>query len=151
MHVTARGDYAVRAMLGLAAVYPSTASAQALAQAEDLPRKFLQAVLGDLRRAGLVHAVRGSVGGYVLARRPEEVTVGAVLRAAEGPLAGVRGLRPEQLTYDGAAVHRSQLWVAVRSAVRGVLDEVNLAQLVSGRLPARVRRLTAEQDAWQPR
>jgi Rrf2 family protein len=151
MQVSARSDYAVRAAVGLASVYPDTLSAQALAVAQDMPRKFLEAVLADLRRAGVVQALRGSEGGYLLARPPGEITVGAVLRAVDGPLAGVRGLRPEETVYAGTAVHLSQLWVAVRSAVRGVLDEVTLAQLVSGRLPAKVRRLTTAPDAWQPR
>lgn len=151
MQVSARGDYAVRAAVGLAAAYPATVSSQALADEQALPRKFLEAILGDLRRAGLVHSVRGAEGGYQLARTPDEIPVGAVLRAVEGPLAGVRGRRPEELVYAGSAAHLSQLWVAVRAAVRGVLDEVTLAQVVTGRLPARVRRLVAAPDAWQPR
>jgi Rrf2 family protein len=151
MHVSARGDYAIRAALGLVAVYPSTVSTQVLADEHGLPRKFLEAILSDLRRAGLTHGVRGAEGGYRLARQPKEVAVGAVLRAVDGPLAGVRGRRPEELVYDGTATHLPELWIAVRSAVRNVLDEVSLAQLASGRLPARVRRLTEAPDAWSPR
>ena len=151
MQVSARGDYAIRAALGLAAAYPATVSAQVLADEQGMPRKFLEAVLADLRRAGLVQGVRGSEGGYLLKQPPDQVTVGAVLRAVDGQLAGVRGMRPEETTYEGTAEHLSQLWVAVRSAVREVVDEVTLAQLVSGRLPARVRRLTTAPDAWQPR
>ena len=151
MQVSARGDYAVRAALGLAVAYPAITSAQALAGDQDMPYKFLEAVLADLRRAGLVQGIRGPDGGYVLRRAPSEVTVGDVLRAVEGPLAGVRGLRPEETEYGGAAAHLSELWVAVRAAVRSVVDEVTLAQLASGRLPARVRRLTTVPDAWQPR
>jgi Rrf2 family protein len=151
MQVTARGDYAVRAALELAVAYPAIASAQALAEAQDMPYKFLEAVLADLRRAGLVQGIRGPEGGYLLKRAPSEITVGDILRAVDGPLAGVRGLRPEETGYDGAAAHLSELWVAVRSALRSVVDEVTLAQLASGRLPARVRRLTTVPDAWQPR
>jgi Rrf2 family protein len=151
MQVSARGDYAVRAAVGLASAYPTTLSAQALAESQGMPRKFLEAVLADLRRAGIVTALRGSEGGYMLSRPPADIAVGAVLRAVDGPLAGVRGMRPEETVYDGTAIHLSQLWVAVRSAVRGVLDEVTLAQLVSGRLPAKVRRLTTTPEAWQPR
>jgi Rrf2 family protein len=151
MQVSARGDYAVRAALGLASSYPATVSAQTLADAQGMPRKFLEAVLADLRRAGLVQGVRGSEGGYVLKQPPDQVSVGSVLRAVDGPLAGVRGMRPEETAYEGTAAHLSELWVAVRSAVRGVLDEVTLAQLVSGRLPARVRKLTSAPDAWLPR
>ena len=151
MQVSARGDYAVRAALGLAAAYPTTTSAQALAEAQDLPYKFLEAILSDMRRAGLVQGIRGPEGGYLLKRSPSEITVGEVLRAVDGPLAAVRGLRPEETTYEGDAVHLPELWIAVRAALRSVVDEVTLAQLASGRLPARIRRLTAAPEAWQPR
>jgi Rrf2 family protein len=151
MQVSARGDYAVRAALGLAAAYPGTLSAQALAEEQQMPRKFLEAVLSDLRRAGLVRGRRGADGGYVLVRPPSEITIGAVLRAADGPLAGVRGVRPEDAMYAGTAEHLQQLWIAVRAAVRAVVDEVSLADVVRGRLPARIRKLTAAPDAWQPR
>ncbi|GIH21621.1 RrF2 family transcriptional regulator [Rugosimonospora africana] len=151
MRVSARGDYAVRAALALAARYPATVSTQALADEQRLPRKFLEAVLADLRRADVVRAVRGCDGGYQLTREPRQVAVATILRAVDGPLAEVRGMRPEQVTYAGSAQHLSELWVAARSALRDVLDEVNLAQLATGRLPSRVRRLAATPDAWQPR
>jgi Rrf2 family protein len=151
MHISARGDYAVRASLGLAAAYPSTMSTAALAEEQDMPRKFLEAILADLRRAGLVRGQRGVDGGYTLTRAPGDITIGDVLRAVDGPLAEVRGLRPEEAMYDGTAAHLQQLWVAVRAAVRKVLDEVSLADVVRGRLPAHVRRLTTAPDAWQPR
>ena len=151
MHVSARGEYAVRAAVALAARHPATASTQVLADEQGLPRKFLEAVLADLRRAGLVHAVRGAEGGYRLARNPSQISVAAVLRAVDGPLAEVRGQRPELVRYDGAAAHLAELWIAVRSALRDVLDEVSLAQVASGQLPARVRRLAASPEAWQPR
>jgi Rrf2 family protein len=151
VQVSARGDYAVRAALGLAAAYPATVSAQTLADEQGLPRKFLETILADLRRADLVRGQRGVDGGYVLTRPPAEVAVGQVLRAVDGPLAGVRGVRPEDAMYEGTAAHLQQLWVAVRAAVRNVLDEVTLADVVRGRLPAHVRRLTASPDAWHPR
>ncbi|NES14921.1 MULTISPECIES: Rrf2 family transcriptional regulator [Micromonospora] len=151
MQITARGDYAVRAALSLAQAYPRLLSTQAIATEQDMPRKFLEAVLADLRRAGIVRAQRGAEGGYTLTRPPREVPVGQILRAVDGPLAGVRGLRPEQTSYPGAAQHLPQLWVAVRASVRRVVDEVSLAELASGRLPAHVRQLTALPDAWEPR
>jgi Rrf2 family protein len=151
MHVSARGDYAVRAAVTLAARHPATVSTQVLADEQDLPRKFLETVLGDLRRANLVHAVRGCDGGYRLARDPAQISVAAVLRAVDGPLAEVRGQRPEQVSYAGSAAHLVELWIAVRSALRDVLDEVSLAQVVTGHLPARVRKLAASPEAWQPR
>jgi Rrf2 family protein len=151
VQISARGDYAVRATLELAAAYPSTVSAQALADKQDLPRKFLEAVLADLRRSGVIHAVRGADGGYSLSLAPAEVTIGMVLRAVDGPLAGVRGHRPEQTSYTGTASHLPQVWVAVRAALRGVVDEVSLAEVVSGELPPSLLKLTTAPDAWQPR
>lgn len=151
MQITARGDYAVRAAVELAAAYPATVSSHTLATQQRLPHKFLEAIMADLRRAGLVRSARGAEGGYQLAQPPDEIVVGAVLRAVDGPLAGVRGQRPEGIAYEGSAAHLSELWVAVRAAVRSVLDEVSLAQVATGRLPARVRRLLEPADAWHPR
>ncbi|WFE39220.1 Rrf2 family transcriptional regulator [Micromonospora sp. WMMD998] len=151
MQISARGDYAVRAALSLATAYPTLLSTQAIAAEQDMPRKFLEAVLADLRRSGLVRAQRGAEGGYTLSRPPRDVTIGQVLRAVDGPLAGVRGLRPEETRYEGAAENLPRLWVAVRASVRRVVDEVSLDELVSGRLPAHVRRLTTQPDAWEPR
>ena len=151
MQISARGEYAVRAALELAATYPATLSAQALADAQSLPRKFLEAILADLRRGGIVLSIRGAEGGYSLARPPQQTTVGAVLRAVDGPLAGVRGHRPEQTSYSGTAEHLPTLWVAVRAAVRNVVDEVNLSDIVSGQLPEPVLALTKAPDAWQSR
>ncbi|MEV6969666.1 Rrf2 family transcriptional regulator [Hamadaea sp. NPDC051192] len=151
MQISARGEYAVRAALELAAAYPATISAQALADAQALPRKFLEAILADLRRGGIVISIRGAEGGYSLTRTPGETTVGAVLRAVDGPLAGVRGHRPEQTSYNGTAEHLPTLWVAVRAAVRNVVDEVSLSDIVSGELPDPVVALTKAPDAWQSR
>ncbi|WBB71998.1 Rrf2 family transcriptional regulator [Micromonospora sp. WMMD1128] len=151
MQISARGDYAVRAALSLATAYPTLLSTQAIAAEQEMPRKFLEAVLADLRRSGIVRAQRGAEGGYTLSRPPRDVTIGQVLRAVDGPLAGVRGLRPEETRYDGAAENLPRLWVAVRASVRRVVDEVSLDELVSGRLPAHVRKLTTQPDAWEPR
>lgn len=151
VQISARGDYAVRAALSLAQAYPALMSAQAIAQEQDMPRKFLEAVLADLRRAGVVRAQRGAEGGYTLSHPPRDVAIGQIIRAVDGPLAGVRGLRPEETQYTGAAENLPNLWVAVRAAVREVLDEVSLADLISGRMPAHVRKLTTRPDAWQPR
>lgn len=151
MQISARGEYAVRAALGLAAAYPVTVSSHALAEEQELPHKFLEAIMADLRRGGLVRSVRGAEGGYQLARPPREVGVGAVLRAVDGPLAAVRGRRPEETAYGGSSAHLPELWVALRAAVRGVLDEVTLAQVLTGHLPARVRRMLDAPDAWRPR
>lgn len=141
----------MRATLELAAAYPATLSAQALADAQELPRKFLEAILADLRRGGVVLSVRGADGGYGLSRPPQQTHIGAVLRAVEGPLAGVRGHRPEQTSYSGTAEHLPTLWVAVRAAIRNVVDEVSLSDVLAGDLPEAVVALTKAPDAWQPR
>jgi Rrf2 family protein len=124
---------------------------EAVVSEQGLPRKFVEAILGELRRAGLVRSQRGADGGYGLARPEGEITIGAVIRAVDGPLAEVRGLRPDQTEYANVAEHLPQLWIAVRSALRSVLDEVSIAQLRSGRFPAHVRRLIDSPDAWLPR
>ena len=151
MHVSAKGDYAARAVTYLAGVYPERASAQVIADSYELPRKFLEAVLADLRRAAIVTAVRGADGGYALRRAPSEITVGEVLRAIDGPLADVHGLRPDEVTYPPALQHLQEVWVAARSAVRSVFDEVTLDQLVNGEFPEAIRVLFDSEDAWTPR
>lgn len=150
MHIPAKADYGVRALLALAdAGEPQTA--EALAQEQGLPARFLGAILNDLRRAGLVVSQRGSDGGYRLARPAEEITIADVIRALVGPLAEIRGERPESTSYQGAAEHLQDVWVAVRAALRGVLDNVTLAQVAAGDLPENIVALTKEPDAWSPR
>lgn len=118
---------------------------------QGLPRKFVEAILGELRRANLVRSQRGAAGGYALAKPASEITLGAVIRAVDGPLAEIRGLRPNETEYSGVAQHLPDVWVAVRASLRRVLDETTLAQVLSGRLPAHVRRMVDAPDAWLPR
>ena len=151
MHISAKSDYAVRAVLALAARHPEQVRGEDLALAQDLPRKFLEAILGDLRRAGIVRSQRGAVGGFALQRPPEEITVAQVLRAVDGPLAEVRGLRPDQTAYEGVAAHLPTVWVAARAALREVLDEVTLAQVLTGELPEAVLHFSDTPGAWAPR
>ncbi|MFG3340684.1 RrF2 family transcriptional regulator [Glycomyces sp. NPDC048151] len=151
MQVSARAEYAVRIALALASDYPDTRSAGSIAAVQSLPRKFAEVILSDLRRADLVHSVRGIEGGYRLARPPEAIAVAEVLRAADGPLAEVRGKRPESTSYEGAAANLPRLWIAGRAAVRSVFDEVTLAQALSGEFPLHIRELAADADAWLPR
>jgi Rrf2 family protein len=146
--VTAKADYAVRATLQLATVEDGLVKGDSIARAQGIPLKFLENILIDLRHAGIVHAQRGAEGGYRLARAPSEVTLGEVIRAVEGPLASVRGEPPESVTYDGAAENLQTVWIAVRASLRSVLDDLTLADVVEGRLPQRVRRLTEQPDAW---
>jgi Rrf2 family protein len=146
--VTAKADYAVRAVLELATVDEGLVKGERIARSQSIPLKFLENILIDLRHAGIVHAQRGAEGGYRLARDADTITVGEVIRAVEGPLASVRGEPPERMTYQGSAQHLQEVWIAVRASLRSVLDDVTLADVVAGRLPARVKRLTESPDAW---
>jgi Rrf2 family protein len=146
--VTAKADYAVRAVLELATADGALVKGERIARSQDIPLKFLENILVDLRHADLVQAQRGADGGYRLARGPDAITVGEVIRAVEGPLASVRGQPPESVEYDGAAEHLRTVWIAVRASLRSVLDDLTLADVVAGRLPARIRRLTEAPDAW---
>jgi Rrf2 family protein len=150
MHIPAKVDYGMRALLELTQI-GEPATSESLAGAQQLPPKFLVAILNDLRRAGLVTSQRGVDGGYRLARPPSKITVADVMRALDGPLAEVRGLRPEMTSYEGAAEHLQDVWVAARASLRGVLERVTLDDVVKGRFPAPVARLVADPDAWVPR
>jgi Rrf2 family protein len=150
VHIPAKVDYGMRALLELARLgEPSTGESLAIAQG--LPVKFLAAILNDLRRAGLVMSQRGMEGGYRLSRPPSQITAADVMRALDGPLAEVRGLRPEMATYEGAAEHLQDVWVAARASLRLVLERVTLEHVVNGKLPASVARLVANPDSWEPR
>lgn len=150
MKVTARTDYAVRAVAELGAADGELVKADRLAEAQGIPRHFLDNILNDLRRAGIVRTQRGSDGGSRLARPAAEITLADVIRAMDGPLAAVRDVRPEDLTYEGAARALPEVWVAVRAALRSVLEHVTVADLVSGRFPASVSALVDDPDAWRP-
>jgi Rrf2 family protein len=151
VQISARSDYAVRAMLVLAAREPDTTSTETLAVAQDLPRKFLEAILSDLRRHGLVRSLRGAEGGYRLARRASDIRLGEVLRAVDGPLAAVRGVRPEDVEYKGPAEHLREVWVAARASLREVLDRVTLADVVAGELPPHLLDLVSPPESWSRR
>ena len=150
--VTAKAEYAVRATLELAtAGGDDLIKGERIATAQGIPLKFLENILVDLRHADVVHAQRGADGGYRLARGAAEITIGEVIRAVEGPLASVRGEPPERMSYEGSAEHLQTVWIAVRASLRSVLDDLTLADVVSGRMPEQVRRLTEMPDAWSRR
>ncbi|WP_129668515.1 RrF2 family transcriptional regulator [Phytoactinopolyspora endophytica] len=151
MHVTARADYAVRAVIELASLRPVSATRQQLAEAQNIPGKFLETILGDLRRAGIIEAQRGASGGYRLTRDPEKLTLAEIVRAAEGPLAAVRGMPPEDTLYPGSAAPLTQIWVAVRASLRDVLEATTVSDILSGDLPEQVTSLLARPDSWTRR
>jgi Rrf2 family protein len=150
MQIPAKTDYAIRALLTLAANDVSV-SAEHLAQEQGLPAKFLGAILSDLRRGGLVTSQRGPEGGFKLARDADQISIADVVRVVSGPMAGVRGMRPETLEYEGEAKHLREVWIAVRGALREVLEHVTLGQVLRGELPDAVTRFTTELDSWLTR
>ena len=131
MRVSAKVDYALRAMAELGAGPAEPIASERIAAAQSIPPKFLENILLELRRGGLVASQRGAVGGYRLARPAEEITIADVIRAVEGPLASVRGARPEDASYQGAAVALRDVWIDLRTAMRGVLEQTTIADLVS--------------------
>ncbi len=149
MHVTARGDYAVRAAVELAAANGETRRVSDIAAAQDIPARFLENILLALRRSGLVQSRRGADGGFKLARPAESITLANVLRAVEGPLANVQGVPPDQVEYEGSATPLRDVWVAVRASLRVVLERITLADVVSGTLPPDLAELIAKPEAWQ--
>jgi Rrf2 family protein len=151
MRVSAKADYAIRATVELAAAGDGPVKGDRLAKAQEIPPNFLENILVDLRNAGLVASKRGAEGGYWLARPADEITLADVIRAVDGPLANVRGVRPEALAFDGSAEPLRDVWVAVRASLRRVLEHVTLADLATGSLPGNVRELAADPDAWAPR
>jgi Rrf2 family protein len=151
MHVSAKADYAVRAAIELAAAGPGPVKGDRIAEAQQIPLKFLENILSDLRHAGYVQSQRGAEGGYWLAAPPDTITLADIIRAVDGPLANVRGARPESVQYQGAASRLVEAWIAVRVALRSVLEQITLADLVAGVLPAAVEELTGDADAWVSR
>jgi Rrf2 family protein len=151
VRVSAKTDYAIRAALELAAAADDKpVKGERIATAQSIPLRFLENILMQLRHAGLVESRRGAEGGYRLAKPAAEVTLADVIRAIDGPLAGVSGARPETLGFSGHAEPMKDVWIAVRAALRGVLERVTLADVVAGELPEHVRALVADEDAWLP-
>ena len=150
MRVSAKSDYALRALIEIAGRADGRAvSAEELGRLQDIPHGFLQAILADLRRAGILMSQRGQSGGWRMARAAAEVSVADVIRAVDGPLVSVYGLRPEAVTYNESAVVLQHVWIAARSSLREVFEEVSIQQLADGALPDEVTTRTADEDAWQ--
>ena len=148
MRVTAKVDYAVRAMLVLASHDDGPVKGDAIAAAQGVPFKYLENILGQLRTAGLVRSQRGGDGGYWLAREASAISIADVIRAVEGPLATVRGERAEDLDYPEGSGALQEVWVALRASLRNVLEDVSIEQVSAATLPTQVRRLVEDPDAW---
>lgn len=151
MRVSAKSDYALRALIEIATRSDGRpVSAEEIGRLQDIPHNFLQAILADLRRAGIVRSVRGQSGGWKMAATPAEVSVADVIRAVDGPLVSVYGLRPEAVTYNESATVLQLVWIAARANLREVFEQVTVEMLAAGKLPDAVAGLTKDDDAWKP-
>ncbi|WP_199038976.1 RrF2 family transcriptional regulator [Glycomyces salinus] len=148
MRLSARVDYALRAAVSLAGYGDRWVSAEQIADDQDIPRKFLESILLQLRRGGIAASKRGPEGGHRLARGGDEISLADVIRAVDGPLVGVRGERPEQVPYSGTARALTDVWIALRVNERDILESVKLADVAADRLPATVTKLLEDPDAW---
>ena len=152
MHVTAKADYAVRAVVELASSSQrSPRKVDEVARAQAIPLSFLENILTQLRSSGIVRSQRGPEGGYWLAKPPAELSLAQVIRAVEGPLVGVRGQRPEEVEYVGSAESLKEVWIALRVNLRKVLENVTVADVAAGKLPRSVLTLTRQERAWETR
>ena len=152
MRISAKADYAVRAVVELAAAEgDKPVKAERVATAQEIPLNFLENILGELRHAGIVRSHRGAEGGFRLAKPATEVTVADVIRAVEGPLASVRGGPPEDAQYAGAATTLPRVWIAVRANLRRVVENVTIADIANSKLPRSVEKLTEHPGAWVTR
>lgn len=149
MRISAKEDYAIRATIELAVANGGTIKRERIAEAQGIPAPFLENILLQLKRAEIVDAQRGAEGGFRLARPASEISVADVIRAVSGPMATVRGVRPQAVDYAGSAEPLRDLWLAVRASLRGVLENVTLADLASGKLPARIRKLAEAPSAQE--
>ena len=147
MRLSARVDYALRAVSELAAA-GAPRTVEQLSSAQQIPNKYLESILGELRRGGLLRSQRGPDGGYRLARDPGEISIADVIRALDGELANVRGSRPENLEYVGAAAPLQEVWIALRASERAILEGVTLAHVAEGKMPKPVEALVANPAAW---
>ncbi|MBF6136093.1 Rrf2 family transcriptional regulator [Nocardia otitidiscaviarum] len=151
MHITAKVDYAVRILVEIARAQSQSVKADVIVAAQEIPPKVLESVVAELRKAGLVTSRRGPEGGYRLARPAREISVADVIRAVEGPLASVRGQRPEDVVYPGVAEPLQRVWIALRVNIRSVLERVSIADIGNDLLPTFMDELLRDPDAWTRR
>jgi Rrf2 family protein len=148
MRVSAKADYALRAVAELASASEGPLKRERIAAAQDIPMDYLENILLELKHVGIVQSQRGASGGFRLARKPHDISLADVIRAVDGPMANVRGSRPEEVEYRGAAQHLRDVWIAVRASLRELLEMTSVQDLVDGTLPKRVDELTSDPEAW---
>ena len=151
MRVSAKSDYALRALIEISSSSgEAPISAEEIGRLQGIPHNFLQAILADLRRAGIVISVRGQSGGWRMARDAADVSVADIIRAVDGPLVSVYGLRPEAVEYNGSAMILQLVWIAARANLREVFERVTIDRLSRGDLPLEIMKLTKDDEAWRP-
>lgn len=155
IHVSARADYGVRALLELTVEYRQNPdrliTTEIIAERQSIPAKYLESILRQLRTSGIVDSRRGAEGGYRLARPPETITMAEALRALDGPLAAVKGVAPEHIDYPAPATHLREVWVALRMSLRHVLEGLTLSDVAQGAWSSEISALISEPDAWTRR
>jgi Rrf2 family protein len=153
VRISAKTDYAIRAVVEMAAESTDRqlVKAESVADAQNIPLRFLLSILNELRHSGIVESRRGAEGGYRLAKPASAISLADVIRAIDGPLANVGGVRPDALDLHGSAAPLRDVWVSLRSNIRAVLEHVTIADVVAGALPADIVDLARDKDAWQPR
>lgn len=154
MRVSAKSDYALRALIEITRRCTDSTqvvAAEEISRAQKIPHGFLQGILADLRKAGLVASQRGQSGGWRMAVEPSEVTIADVMRAVDGPIVSISGTRPESVQYNEQAVVLQRVWIAARASLRDVLEHTTIAHLASGKLPSMVERRSKNEDAWTTR
>ncbi len=155
VNISAETDYAVRAMLCLTDAYlvdpTSLTSSAAIAKSQQIPAKFLETILSELKQAGFIDSKRGARGGYHLTLHPRKISVADVLRIIDGPLARIKGETPENAKYQGSAAHLQEVWIATRVAIRDVVEEVSLYQIATNQLPAKINKALNRPGAWKQR
>jgi Rrf2 family protein len=149
MRISAKEDYAVRAALELAIADGGPLKREQISQAQQIPIAFLQNILMELRHAEIVEAQRGRDGGFRLSRPASQITIADIVRAVSGPLATVRGVRPTAVDYQKSAEPLREVWVALRTNIRAILERVTLADLAANRLPSPIKTITAKRANWE--
>jgi Rrf2 family protein len=151
VQISAKADYAVRALLVMAAdPEGKPIKGETIAKSQGMPVKFVENTLVELRRTGLVASQRGTAGGFKLGKPANRITIADVVRAVDGPLAEVRGVRPDETAYEGPAANLQTVWIATRANLRAVLEHVTLADVVNNTIPKRIVKLADNPDAWKP-
>jgi Rrf2 family protein len=152
VRVSAKADYAVRAMIELVdGAEDKPVKGELVSSSQDIPLRFLENILSELRHAGLVQSRRGTDGGYWLAKPADSITIADIVRAADGPLATVRGEPADELDYAEDAKPLQEVWIALRANIREILETVSLADVVAGQLPDPVRNIASQPDVWETR